>query len=81
MNIGLLISQGLNPLRLTDSLEAKIRRAEKGYKKKYGRQPDMVHINPAVFKDSGITQVGRIRVVPSQYISQGDLWIGIEEDA
>jgi len=81
MNIGLLISQGLNPLRLTDSLEAKILRAETGYKRKFGRQPDMVHINAAEFKDSGITQVGRIRVVPSQYISRGDLWIGIEGDA
>ena len=81
MNIGLLISQGRNPLRLTDSLESKIRKAETGYRRKYGRQSDTVHINPAVFRDSGIEQVGKIRVIPSQYISPGDLWIGVEEDA
>jgi hypothetical protein len=76
MNIGMMWFDNDPKTDLTE----KISRAAEYYRSKYGRNPDVCLVNPAVY-DKSKMQTGKILVRPLRTVLPGHLWIGVDEKA
>ncbi len=74
MNIGMMWFDD-NP---KTSLKVKVNEAAEHYREKYGRNPDMCLVNPAMLAEPQM-QEGKVVVRALRSILPGHLWIGVDE--
>lgn len=60
------------------ALPLKIERAADYYREKYGRNPTLCLVNPAMLKD-GEQPAGKVRVQSYRPVLPGHLWLGIDD--
>ena len=65
------------------TLDLKISQAADYYHHKYGRNPDMCMVNPAMLEkaaaEKSAQQSGKIMIRPLRSVLPGHLWIGVDE--
>ena len=59
-------------------LAAKVLEAAEYYRTKYGKNPDLCLVNPAMLAEPQI-QEGKVIIRPLPSILPGHLWIGVDE--
>lgn len=60
------------------SLKTKVDEAAEHYREKYGRNPDLCLVNPAMLAENQI-QEGKVMIRTLRSILPGHLWIGVDE--
>ena len=63
----------------TDTLNAKVKKAARYYKEKYGCMPDLCLVHPSMVKKGDLSFVGKIYIRPYRPVLPGHIWIGIED--
>jgi hypothetical protein len=61
------------------ALTVKIQKAVDYYKKKYGRNADLVLVHPSMMDNAKPMLVGNVTVRPYRPVLPGHIWIGIED--
>ncbi len=61
------------------SLEEKVRRAVAYYRQKYGQQPNLCYVHPAMLPQ-GAREVDGVAVRPLKDILPHHLWLGVAEE-
>lgn len=62
-----------------DALVMKVRRAAAYYERKYGRQPELCLVNPAMMTDQKLDDLNDITVRPWRGVLPHHFWIGVDE--
>ena len=63
----------------TTALTLKIEKALAYFRKKYGREPNLILVNPSMLKDEK-PDIEKITVRSYRPVLPGHLWVGIEDD-
>jgi len=63
----------------TTALIFKIEKALDYFRKKYGREPNLILVNPSMLKEER-PKIGKITIRPYQPVLPDHLWIGIEDN-
>ncbi len=63
------------------ALSAKVERAARYYRQKYGQSPDLCLVHPSMLGEDQAeqSQAGRVALRSNRLILPGHLWIGVEE--
>jgi hypothetical protein len=65
------------------ALPAKVERAARYYRQKYGRSPDLCLVHPSMLPELGgeekDSRLGAVTLRPNRLILPDHLWIGVEE--
>jgi hypothetical protein len=73
MEIGMLWFDG----DAQSDLHTKVKQAADYYQKKYGQEPNLCFVHPAMLK-SAKEETGPIKICPNKLIIQNHFWIGIQ---
>ena len=63
----------------TIALTLKIEKALDYFRKKYGREPNLILVNPSMLKEEK-PEIGKITIRPYRPVLPNHLWVGIEDN-
>ncbi len=63
----------------TTALTLKIEKALDYFRKKYGREPNLILVNPSMLNNEK-PEIGKITIRPYRLVLPGHLWVGIEDN-